>query len=1143
MLNEIKNKIINAESSQLLLGQLERNESGIIPITGISGSLLAGLLSGIYQSAEKPIIAVLPDNEQASQLQGDLNTLAASDDIYNLCPRGIFPFQTKTTYFETTGSKLEAMYAMLKDSPIVVASADAVCERTMPPSELLRLSLKIAVGRSIDMTELVEYLSNSGYKRVRLVEEIGDFAVRGGIIDLFPTTSEHPLRIEFFGDEVESIRTFSVSTQRSLDQKDGILLLPRREFQMTDNDLEYIMAEFSPEQAEALHEALLVDDPLPGLEWLAPLAGMPTVSAAEYFPDDAIIVLVEEEIIKEEFDIFRERSEQYLKSADSSGFPTADLDRFVDSFDTFEGSIKSNTKIEVLPFRETGQDDLIDFASYQPVFSGLSSEKMLNQIDGFLGKGFTVYIACDNAKQKDRIEELLGEGRPDILFEIARLEHGFVLPQAQLALLTDHQLFGHKVRRRPRRFKEGISLPNYRSLNPDDYVVHIDFGVGKYIGLKTINVEGRRRDCLYIKFKDEDRIYVPIEQFNRVQKYAGSESQPKLSKLGGTAWKKTVNRAKKAIMEMAQELLAIYARRRVSPGFKFPPDSEWQKQLEASFPYEETPDQIKSLEEIKSDLESEIPMDRLICGDVGYGKTEVALRAAFKAVDSGKQVAVVAPTTILAQQHFETFKDSMENFPVKIEMLSRFVERGKQKKVIAALKNGEVDIVIGTHRLLSRDIEFNDIGLLVVDEEQRFGVAHKEKLKRWRTVVDVLTLTATPIPRTMQLSLFGARDMTIINTPPKDRRPIITEVAQFSDRSIAEPILRETDRGGQVYFVHNRIESIDAIARYLYKILPNVTFNVAHGQMKERQLEDIMYRFSKGKFQCLISTTIIESGLDIPSVNTIIINRADKLGLAQLYQLRGRVGRSDRQAYAYFLIPPYRLLTTTARRRLKAMEEFTALGSGFNLALRDLEIRGAGNFLGPQQHGFIEEIGFDMYCRLLDEAVAELKGEEVTEGVDTKLTIDCDLYVPDNYIEEKDLRVELYRRLADSKEYDEVDSIFEDTRDRFGEPPDTVFNLFLMSKIRIASNKLGFARVTIKGERIFAEFPEIAKLTKRIVEGFVKSISQRIHFYTTDAFQMEILLQGLREKRGLQAVVDIMQRLENSFTSEKDLKDEEKINR
>ncbi|MBD3233564.1 MAG: hypothetical protein GF315_07550, partial [candidate division Zixibacteria bacterium] len=607
MLKEIKNNIINADSSRRLLRQLERNESGTVPITGISGSLLAGLLNGVFETADKPIVVVLPDDEQASQLYGDLNTFVASRNIYSLCPRGIYPFQSKTTYFETTGSKLEAMYVMLEDSPIVVTSADAVCERTMPPSELLRLSLKIAVGESIDMTELVEYLSSSGYKRVRLVEEIGDFAVRGGIVDLFPTTSEHPLRIEFFGDEIESIRTFSVSTQRSLDQKDNILLLPRREFQMTDNDLEYIMAEFSPEQAEALHDALLVDDPLPGLEWLAPLAGMPTVSVAEYFPDDAIVVLVEDEILKEQFDAFNEKSHQYIESAKSSGFPTADLFRFVDTFDTFKESIKSNTKIEVLPFRETGQTDLIDFASYKPVFTGLSSGKMLNQIDGLLGKGFTVYIACDNAKQKGRIEELLGEGRPDIVFEIARLEHGFVLPQAELALLTDHELFGHKVRRRPRRFKEGISLPNYRSLNPNDYVVHIDFGVGKYVGLKTINVEGRRRDCLYIKFKDEDRIYVPIEQFNRVQKYAGSESQPKLSKLGGTAWKKTVSRAKKAIMEMAQELLAIYARRRVSPGFTFPPDSDWQKQLEASFPYEETPDQIKSLEEIKSDMESETP--------------------------------------------------------------------------------------------------------------------------------------------------------------------------------------------------------------------------------------------------------------------------------------------------------------------------------------------------------------------------------------------------------------------------------------------------------------------------------------------------------------------------------------------------------
>ncbi|MCP4634198.1 MAG: transcription-repair coupling factor [candidate division Zixibacteria bacterium] len=1128
MLDQIISGISKTDKFSTFVNSLKQPDVEPLNISGISGSFLAALTGAVYSELKKTILIVVPEEEPAAILYNDIKNFVPSDDIFHLCRRGIYPFQIKTTYFENSGTKLEAMYALLNKTSVVIASAASLTERTVPPEQFSETTLEIVVNEEYEMEDVVSYLSRSGYKRVGMVEEVGDYAVRGGLIDLFPASSEYPLRVEFFGDEIESIRNFSVSSQRSLDNLDKILLLPRREFQMDDSKLKTLLNNFTQEEADALYNALLIDDPTPGLEWLVPLSGKPNSSVIDYIPDDAIVFLSEPDLIKEKFVEFESITEGYKDKATQSGIPTCDLDKLIDSYDKISGNIEKNPLVNIFPFKISGRV-FTDFESYTPTISGLKPNLMKNQIDNLLNEGFSVFVACDNSGQRDRVEELLGDTRPDLSFGVARIQHGFVFPEAEFTILTDHELFGHRTRRRPRRFKEGVSLPNYRSLNPGDYVVHIDFGVGQYNGLQTITVEGRRRDCLYINYRDGDRIYVPIEQFNRVQKYSGSESNPRLSKLGTAAWAKILKRAKKAVMEMAQELIQIYARRKVSPGFAFPPDSEWIKQLEASFPYEETADQITSLAEIKSDMENPLPMDRLVCGDVGYGKTELAIRAAFKAVEGGKQVALIAPTTILTQQHYDTFRSRMADFPVQVSMLSRFVERSQQKKTINEIAEGNVDIVVGTHRLLSKDIIFKDIGLLIVDEEQRFGVTHKEKLKRWRTVVDVLTLTATPIPRTMQLSLFGARDMSSINTPPKDRRPIITEITPFSEKAIIEAVLREVDRGGQVFFVHNRVQSIDAMYRYLKKILPQVSFGVAHGQMQERQLEKIMMSFSLGEFQVMVATTIIESGLDIPSVNTIIINRTDKLGLAQLYQLRGRVGRSDRQAYAYFMIPPYRLLSEIAKRRLKAMEEFTALGSGFHLALRDLEIRGAGNLLGRQQHGFIEEVGFDLYCRLLDETVAELKGEEPSERVDTKLSLDCDLYIPDDYIPDKDLRVDLYRRLADAKDYSDVQSILEESTDRFGRPPDTVDNLFEMAGIRISAQKLGASRMMLKGEKIILEFSNGKSITKEMVTGFIRATDRRIEFFTSDVFQMDIYFDGSRAKEGLSSVTKTMKDLAGSI--------------
>ncbi|KPL01931.1 MAG: transcription-repair coupling factor, partial [candidate division Zixibacteria bacterium SM1_73] len=588
---------------------------------------------------------------------------------------------------------------------------------------------------------------------------------------------------------------------------------------------------------------------------------------------------------------------------------------------------------------------------------------------------------------------------------------------------------------------------------------------------------------------------------------------------------KLKRRTKKAIQDMAQELIEVYAERKAKPGFAFSTDSVWQKELEASFIYEETPDQLSAIEAVKQDMEKEIPVDRLICGDVGYGKTEVAIRAAFKCMMDGKQVAVLVPTTILAQQHFVTFSERLREYPVNIEMLSRFKSRKQQKEIVEGLKKGQVDVVIGTHRMLSGDIRFKDLGLVIIDEEQRFGVAHKERLKKLRILVDVLTLTATPIPRTLQFSLFGARDMSIINTPPKDRLPIHTEIVKFDRELIAEAILREVDRGGQIYFVHNRVQSIEAMYRFLKNLIPQVRIAIAHGQMEERNLERVMLEFLDHRYDCLLVTSIIESGIDIPTVNTIIINRADKFGLAQLYQLRGRVGRSGTKAYAYLLIPQVKLLNPTARKRLKALEQFTQLGSGFHLALRDLEIRGAGNLLGPQQHGFIEEVGFDLYCKLLDEAVRELKGEKIQKQPEVKMEFDLDIYIPQSYIQDSQQRVEIYRKLSEAKSVEEIDTIEAELSDRFGKPRKEVKDLLEFTGAKIISSLKGISRVALKKDILMLEFLTDKKMRKKEIENLSQKIKLPLEFKVGQGLKLHVKLGGMASEKKAKFVKNLLLKL------------------
>jgi transcription-repair coupling factor (superfamily II helicase) len=749
-----------------------------------------------------------------------------------------------------------------------------------------------------------------------------------------------------------------------------------------------------------------------------------------------------------------------------------------------------------------------------------SMERLKNYLAELGAQGIEPVILCDNTGQRDRLWEMLGGAGATL--GVGLVSAGFTLRDAGLAVLTDHEIFA-RYRRRRRRLRKtgGLSIAELSALKVGDFVVHEDHGIGVYRGMQRLTLGGQETDCVEIAYAEKDRLYVPVQQLALVSRYAAGEgAKPSLHRLGSPAWSKTKARARRAIQDMAEDLLRAYAARRALPGHAFKPDTVWQRELEASFPYEETPDQLKAITEVRDDMESPRPMDRLICGDVGYGKTEVAVRAAFKAVQDGRQVAVLVPTTILAQQHLLTFRERLADFPVRTEVLSRFRTPKEQRDTLAAVARGQVDILIGTHRLLSKDVSFPHLGLVVIDEEHRFGVAQKERIRQMTRQVDVLAMTATPIPRTLNLSLAGARDMSVIETPPRDRLPVHTEILEVDDEIIADAILREIDRGGQVFFVHNRVETIHNAALALQKLVPQVRIAVAHGQMAERELEKAMLDFLDRRWDVLVSTMIVESGLDIPSVNTLIVDRADHLGLAQLYQLRGRVGRSTHRAYAYLLVPSRRVLTQEAERRLRVIEEFDELGVGFKIALKDMEIRGAGNLLGPEQHGFILGLGFDLYLKLLEEAVAGLKGEAAETAPEPRLTTDWPAFLPDDYVPDEHEKLNLYRRLADAREPDAVDDLIVEMIDRFGQLPAPAVALVELRRLRLMG---GAARA--ESLRVFENAVEMmlrAPLGPQEIRGLVGSLAFQVEFVTGREFGVRVRGEGIAALNRAREALEIL---------------------
>ena len=956
---------------------------------------------------------------------------------------------------------------------VVVAPIEATLLRFAAPQFYESLSLTLERDGEISLEEVVGHLTKTGYIRTELVEMEGQFSVRGGILDVFPAEATKPARIELLGDTVESLREFDPETQRSTGPVSRVILPPLTEFPFAgsaDGDGHHGS---SPTGRETSAGVALFD-----------------------LREDTLVVLDEPEELAKKAEASRDRL-----MADSAVLsPESAVNAFVLSEEQWKTALERRQRLslEELAMRRGEQEPRTLKVQPTSRYHG-QIQAFLTEVRGRLSAGEEVLISAASSGELERLADLcreyevpyrLGEleqsvtgarlmeettagSAPGAVLLRAPITQGFVIPEARLAFYGTSDLFETApASERPRaRPKTAGFFSDFSELKAGDYVVHVDHGIGQFEGLQTIETDGRRGEFMRLQYADEARLYVPLERMDLVQSYRALEdAKPQLDRLGGTAWVARKTRVRKSLTDLADKLLELYAERKTTPGLAFPPDVPWQHEFEDAFEFSETPDQATAIADIKRDMEAPAPMDRLLCGDVGYGKTEVAMRAAFKAVANSKQVAVLAPTTVLVFQHYETFKRRMAAFPIRIEMLSRFRSAREQAKALAALEEGKVDILIGTHRLLSRDVRFHDLGLLIVDEEQRFGVTHKERLKEMSRNVDVLTMTATPIPRTLNMSLVGLRDMSVIETPPKDRLAIQTVVAPFSESIIRRAIVEELERGGQVFFVHNRVESIYSMAALIQKLAPKARVVVGHGQMGERELEKVMLKFVRDEADVLVSTTIIENGLDIPRANTIIVNRADRFGLSELYQLRGRVGRSNQRAYAYLLVPPEVTLTPLARRRLAALREFSELGAGFRIAALDLELRGAGNLLGREQHGHIVAIGFDLYTQMLERAVAAKKGEGEQPELRATLNLGMDIRIPSEYLPSESLRLRTYKRIAETRDERERETLRRELEDRFGPPPPQIDNLLDYAVLKSLCERLQIASVERRASEVVIKF-------------------------------------------------------------------------
>ncbi|WP_059105305.1 transcription-repair coupling factor [Shouchella shacheensis] len=1059
-------------------------------LSGLSGSARTVFAAALYRETKKSQLVITHNLYQAQKLYEDLVDLLGEDNVYLYPVNELISAEIAVASPEMKAQRLDLLNQLVAGFSGVVVAPLAGVRRLLPPKSLWEASrLTLEVGADIgELDEWLTRLVSLGYRRTEMVSAPGDVSVRGGIVDLYPLTEENPIRMELFDTEVDSLRSFLLETQRSIENITQLVIGPAEEVLLTDSHYSHAVQELEEQLAatlkkvsskptrEKLNERIPFE--IAQLKQRSTFEGMykymsfyydSPQSLLSFMPEDSVIWVDEMTRVKEMSDHLQKEEAEWHTQMIEQGEIVHGATMSIDVIERFSKSPQSVLYASLfqkhVPSTKPEKITNIACKSMQN-FHG-QMQLLTSEVKRWSEHAYSiVFVAGTKERAKRLALNLDDEGIDGHLVESAteltqgtihivagHLHTGFELPEHKLVVITEEEVFAKQTKRPQRRQKltNAERIKSYSELAVGDLIVHTNHGVGKYLGVETLEINGVHKDYLNLRYAGNDKLYVPVEQIDQVQKYVGSEDKdPKIYALGGSDWKKVKKKVQSTVEDIADDLIKLYAEREASVGHRFSEDGPEQADFEASFSYQETEDQVRAIAEIKEDMEKQRPMDRLLCGDVGYGKTEVAIRAAFKAIMDGKQVAILVPTTILAQQHFETIVERFSEFPINIGVLSRFRSRKEQNEIIKGLKAGAVDLVVGTHRLLSKDLTFKDLGLLIVDEEQRFGVTHKEKIKRMKANIDVLTLTATPIPRTLHMSMLGVRDLSVIETPPENRFPVQTYVVEFNEAIAREAIEREMTRGGQVYVLYNRVEDIERMTEQISELVPDARVTYAHGQMNERELESVIFDFLGGESDVLVTTTIIETGVDIPNVNTLIVSNADKMGLSQLYQIRGRVGRSNRVAYSYFTYQADKVLSEVAERRLQAIKEFTELGSGFKIAMRDLTIRGAGNLLGSEQHGFIDSVGFDLYSQMLKEAIEERKGEKPKEpAFQTELNVSVDAYIPERYIPDAKQKIEMYKRFKGAESTAEIDDLRDEIIDRFGEYPKQVDYLFTMTKIKL----------------------------------------------------------------------------------------------
>lgn len=1105
-----------------LIDGINKNETPI-HVWGMDKRVIPLLIDSINSNSKQKLI-ITYEERRAREIVED----------YRFYDKNVFYYPAKDALFyyadihsnTTVKERLEIIKRIVEGENItVVTTIEGIMDKIPELQEITRNVIDLSVNQELDVKAFTSKLTTLGYEKISMVEVPGQFSVRGGIIDIYPLTEECPYRVELWGDDIESIRSFDVETQRSIEEVDGIKIYPSCEMVLDDKRISKGLKKIEEEhkaQAKVLKEGFRTEqyarlnkmvetvkeelkefNSTMGLDSMVEFFYDKTVSFLDYFNDDSMIYIDNPEKVYRQAVVYTSEFAFSMEGRLSGGYILPTQANVLFDGNAMVGRL-CNLKLVLLSEFYTkqlswGEKKNIMITSKALVSYNNSFESLMQDLKKWQKQKYRIIILSPSGTRARRIAANLRDNEVEAHFgdnkdklvtpgEVAvfvgRMEAGFELAESKLVIISEGDIFTSKELKKRKKLPKykGDKINSFSDLIVGDYVVHQNHGIGIYLGIEKVVTDGRMKDYISIEYAKKSKLFIPVEQLDMIGKLSGKDgAKPKLNRLGGQEWEKVRQRVKGHVEDIANELVELYAIRTTMKGFAYTEDTTWQKEFEELFPYEETFDQQKAIEDTKRDMESDKIMDRLVCGDVGFGKTEVAIRAAFKAVQDNRQVAYLVPTTILAEQHYETFVERMKQFPINIRMLSRFCTPKQIKETIADMKTGKVDIVIGTHRLLSKDVDFKNLGLLIIDEEQRFGVKHKEQIKHLKKNVDVLTLTATPIPRTLHMSLVGLRDISLLEEPPVDRMPIQTYVMEYDIEFVKEAINRELTRGGQVYYVYNRVNTIEDITLELKKVLPNANIEFAHGKMHERELEDIMHRFIKQEIDVLVSTTIIETGLDIPNANTIIVHDADIFGLSQLYQLRGRVGRSSRSSYAFLMYKRDKMIREVAEKRLKAIREYTELGSGYKISMKDLEIRGAGNLLGQEQSGNIEAVGYDLYCKMLNDAVKRLSGEKVEEEFATSIELPLDAYIPDNYVKNEYMKLDLYKRISKSSGQEDNDAIIEEVKDRFGEPPKAFYRLLDVARLKALANAAYIQEIKYIGDEIrFIVWPDAPVHTDKI---------------------------------------------------------------